>query len=105
MSDVQYSFAGEVVVITGAARGIGLATACAFLKAGAKVALLDRDAEELIQARERLCGESTAYACDVTDMPTVTKALDDVREHLGGANYSGEQCGDERTRARRRIQA
>ncbi len=83
MADVQYSFAGEVVVVTGAARGIGMATACAFLKAGAKVALLDRDAEELKQGREKLCGESTAYACDINDMQTVAKALDDIREHLG----------------------
>lgn len=83
MSDVQYSFSDEIVVVTGAARGIGMATACGFLKAGAKVALVDRDAEELKQGRDRLCGESTAYACDVTDMGTLSKALDDIRDHLG----------------------
>jgi NAD(P)-dependent dehydrogenase (short-subunit alcohol dehydrogenase family) len=83
MADVQYSFAGEIVVITGAARGIGMATACAFLKAGAKVALLDRDTEELKQARDRLVGESTAYDCDITDTETVTKVLEDIHEHLG----------------------
>lgn len=83
MADVQYSFAGEIVVVTGAARGIGMATACAFLKAGAKVALLDRDTEQLKQARDQLVGESTAYDCDITDTETVTKALDDIRENLG----------------------
>jgi NAD(P)-dependent dehydrogenase (short-subunit alcohol dehydrogenase family) len=83
MADVRYSFEGDVAVVTGAARGIGMAAACAFLKGGAKVALLDRDAEELKQGREKLSGESTAYECDVTDLQTVYKALDDVRAHLG----------------------
>jgi len=45
-----------VAVVTGAARGIGLATTVLFLQKGYRVAMIDRDASELIKASAGLSG-------------------------------------------------
>ncbi len=54
--------AGKVALITGAARGIGLATAELMAQMGWRVALLDRDAEAL---KEAVAGIDGALALDV----------------------------------------
>jgi NAD(P)-dependent dehydrogenase (short-subunit alcohol dehydrogenase family) len=62
-------FTGKAVVITGAAGGIGQATARAFAGAGAKLVLVDRDAgagEEASQAIRRQGGDARFVAADVT---------------------------------------
>lgn len=67
---------GKTVLITGASRGIGEASARAFAAAGANVVLAARDAA----AVERIAGEIGAQAvgvgCDVTDMAQVQGAVD-----------------------------
>lgn len=69
---------GRVAAVTGAAGGIGAATAARLLKDGACVLLLDRDAPGLEQARTALVAafgadRVRAAVCDVTDA-TMTKA-------------------------------
>lgn len=62
-------FSGKVVVVTGSSRGIGKATALAFLQAGARVVLNGRNAEALASALAdfRLQGyEAYSVACDVS---------------------------------------
>jgi NADP-dependent 3-hydroxy acid dehydrogenase YdfG len=60
-------FAGKVVLIAGASRGIGAATAQAFARAGAKVVLAARDKQALesIANRIREVGEAVPVQCDV----------------------------------------
>lgn len=60
---------GQVVVVTGAASGIGFACASEFARSGATVVLLDRDAQALSCAAASLGGPAPAQAwpCDVTD--------------------------------------
>jgi 3-oxoacyl-[acyl-carrier protein] reductase len=74
-------FAGEVALVTGAARGIGAATARAFAGAGARVALLDREAAEL----EAVAGDTggAAFPTDVTDDAAVRRAVDQVVARWG----------------------
>ena len=62
-------FSGKVALVTGAAGGIGEATAKAFARAGAKVVAVDRDAagarrvaDEIVQSN----GDATAVTADVT---------------------------------------
>ena len=57
---------GRVCVITGAAGGIGEAIAAAFARAGASLALLDRDGEACRAVADRL---RTAYAVEVEVLP------------------------------------
>ena len=75
------SLRGRVALITGAARGIGAATARAFAGAGARVALLDREAAEL-EAVAREAG-GVAFPADVTDDAAVRRAVGDVVARWG----------------------
>jgi rhamnose utilization protein RhaD (predicted bifunctional aldolase and dehydrogenase)/NAD(P)-dependent dehydrogenase (short-subunit alcohol dehydrogenase family) len=76
--------AGAVVVITGGAGTIGLATARAFRAKGAEVALLDLDGDAT-QARADEIG-GLGVACDVTKSDDVCRAMDVVCAHFGGAD-------------------
>ena len=72
----------KVAVVTGAARGIGLAVAKAFLAKGYKVALLDIDAPTLRQT-EKALGDVLALECDVADPKQVTASIDRVADRFG----------------------
>lgn len=73
-----------VVVITGAAGGLGQAMARRLAKQGAKLALLDLQAESLEKLADEL-GRETALplVCGVTDEASVDAAMAQVREHFG----------------------
>ena len=72
----------RVAVVTGAARGIGLAVAKAFLASGYRVALLDIDAATLRQT-EKALGDVLALECDVADPNQVKTSIDRVATHFG----------------------
>ena len=67
---------GALVVITGAARGIGLATARAFLEAGARVALGDLDGPLAEQVADDLGPRASGHGLDVTDAGSFAAFLD-----------------------------
>lgn len=76
----------RVCAVSGAASGIGAATAVALAEAGAAVALLDRDlaAAEPLAARLRAGGaRAVAIGCDIADADTVAVAARRVLEELG----------------------
>ena len=72
---------GEAALVTGGASGLGRATAAALTAAGARVALLDRNAE----LAEETAGEIGALAvpCDVTSEEAVAAAISTAREAHG----------------------
>ena len=85
------ALAGQVVVITGAARGIGAATARAFAAEGAEVALLDLDGDQAIELATSLGG--LGLACDVTDGDAVTAAMARVCGYFGGLDILVSNAG------------
>jgi len=74
---------GRVVAITGAARGIGRATAAALVRKGARVAIGDLDLELAEQTAGELGGDVVAVALDVTDPDSFAEFLDEAERRLG----------------------
>jgi NAD(P)-dependent dehydrogenase (short-subunit alcohol dehydrogenase family) len=72
------------VLITGGASGIGLATARRFVAEGARVALLDRDAEKLASVARELGNASVSLRADVTNEAEVETAVNQAVADLGG---------------------
>lgn len=66
MAELTYDFSGRVALITGAASGVGLATARLLLGAGAQVALLDLQLDALEAAQDELGADVLLCAADVT---------------------------------------
>jgi NAD(P)-dependent dehydrogenase (short-subunit alcohol dehydrogenase family) len=74
----------KVALVTGAARGIGLATAKRFLADDWRVVLLDIDEETLNRSAAALPSDAIlAIGCDVADAAGVTKALAAVAQRFG----------------------
>ncbi len=77
---------GKVVLLTGAAGGLGQAIAAQCLLAGARVALLDRDPALLAQCRQSLPAADAqvlALACDVSDPDATREAVERTAGHWG----------------------
>ncbi len=83
---------GKRVLITGGAGGIGTATARRFLEEGARVALLDRDAEGLAEMQRGLA-VSWAICSDVADPDDVSRAFGELDAALGGVDVLINNAG------------
>ncbi len=91
MASRRLDLRGRVLVITGGARGIGLAVASAAAKRGAVVALLDLDGE-LAAARAAELG-GVGLEADVTDLDHLEAAVGEVVERLGGIDVLVANAG------------
>ncbi|GAA2420693.1 SDR family oxidoreductase [Streptomyces mauvecolor] len=80
-------FGGQLVLVTGAASGIGRATAFAFAEAGARIVAVDRDAEGATRTAEmsRLIGAPEAWGetVDVSDEQAMEKLAEKVATEYG----------------------
>jgi NAD(P)-dependent dehydrogenase (short-subunit alcohol dehydrogenase family) len=82
--DLQLS--DKRAVITGAARGIGLATARALVAEGARVAIVGRDLDALSAAASELGHATVTAVCDVGDAAAVAAMAQAVTRDLGGVD-------------------
>jgi 3-oxoacyl-[acyl-carrier protein] reductase len=87
---VDLGISGRTCVVTGASKGIGLATARLLCAEGAKVLLVARDerhaieaADECVTAGEKAGGEAEAFACDVTASDAAERILAAAADRLG----------------------
>src|ERR1700735_1768191 len=74
---------GVVVVVTGGASGLGLRTARALRSRGARIALIDRDADGVQAAAQSLGAETFGVAADICDATAVTEAIAQIVDHFG----------------------
>jgi 2,3-dihydro-2,3-dihydroxybenzoate dehydrogenase len=87
---------GRVAVVTGAAGGIGSAIARSLAERGASVAAVDRSADELRTAVEKLTGDGlrvTAFAADVTSASGVEAVVDQIERQLGPIDFLANAAG------------
>jgi|SRR5579884_3400791 len=75
---------GKVVLITGAARGIGAAAAREVASRGASVALVGLEGEELERTAAACGPKAAAFEADVTDWDALGSAVDAAVERFGG---------------------
>lgn len=83
MAKQQRSLAGQVVAITGGARGIGRATAQRFLAQGCKVGIGDLDLAEAQKTAAELGEHCAAYELNVCERESVGAFIDGVEKDLG----------------------
>jgi len=82
-----------VALVTGAARGIGLATARALHDRGASVVLADLDAAQAAHAADAVGQGTLGIAADVTDAAAVQAAVDQTVERFGGLDICVANAG------------
>jgi len=88
-------FTDRVAVVTGAAKGIGAATAALFAREGARVALLDTD-EAGEGTAANLAADARFFACDVSKSADVARAFNEVRAAFGGIDLLVNNAGVQR---------
>ncbi|WP_328537871.1 SDR family oxidoreductase [Streptomyces sp. NBC_00344] len=90
-------FGGQLVLVTGAAGGIGRATAFAFAESGARIVAVDRDAEGAARTAEmaRLIGSPDAWAevVDVSDEQAMEKLAERVAADYGTVDVLVNNAG------------
>lgn len=91
-----HDFKGKVAFVTGAAGGIGRATAVAFAQAGAAVALVDINqsgCDASAAAVRDAGGNGLALRCDLTVESDILSALDRTEQEFGGLDFAFNNAG------------
>src|SRR3954464_1440524 len=89
-------FSGKVALVTGAAAGMGLATAKAFAEAGAAVVLADFKEDAVKAAAEELVSaghKAIAVRCDVSDDAQVAAMVDRTVAEFGRLDAAFNNAG------------
>jgi 3-oxoacyl-[acyl-carrier protein] reductase len=91
--DRSRSIAGRVAIITGAASGMGRATARMFAAQGAKVAVTDLDLAACEQVAEEAGENAHAFALDVADGAAIERVVAEIAAKLGGIDILVNNAG------------
>lgn len=93
---MHINFEGKAALVTGAASGIGLATAVAFAESGAAVVLADMDIEAAEAAARQLVAaghKAIAVRCDVTKEADAAAAVNACVTHFGSLDMAFNNAG------------
>jgi NAD(P)-dependent dehydrogenase (short-subunit alcohol dehydrogenase family) len=90
---MSWELRGKTVFVTGAARGIGAETARRAAAAGANVALVGLEPEELQRVAGQCGSSAAAFECDVTDWLALERAADGTVERFGGIDIVMANAG------------
>jgi NAD(P)-dependent dehydrogenase (short-subunit alcohol dehydrogenase family) len=89
----RYEIEDKVVLITGAAKGIGFDTARRLAERGAKLALIDLDAEGVERAAAQFGADAEPFVADVADRDSIAAAIAAARERFGGIDVAVASAG------------
>ena len=93
LPDRSRSIAGRVAIVTGAASGMGRATARLFASEGAHVAMTDLDAATCAAVASECGSSAKAYALDVADKDAITRVVAQIAEDFGGVDILVNNAG------------
>ncbi|OUM87880.1 MAG: short-chain dehydrogenase [Bacillus thermozeamaize] len=89
-------FVGKVALVTGGGSGIGRATSLAFAKKGAKVVIVGRTREKIVETQEMirdLGGEAIAVQADVSSDEQVRKMIQTIIDQFGRLDFACNAAG------------
>jgi 3-oxoacyl-[acyl-carrier protein] reductase len=90
---MQIDLSGKVALVTGSTRGIGRAIAETLTECGARVAVVGRDLARAEEAASALGGEARGFACDVAEVASVTRLVEEVEKGFGSLDILVNNAG------------
>lgn len=96
LTKLSRSIAGKIALVTGAASGMGRATAHLFADEGAKVAVLDRNGEgvsAVVQEISQAGGEAKGWSLDLMDAGQIAPVIAEIAAHFGGLDILVNNAG------------
>jgi len=96
LSKFSRSIAGKVAIVTGAASGMGAATAKLFADEGARVAALDVNAEPLARVTDEIAAAGypvRGWTCDLADRAAIDRVFGEIAAHFGGIDILINNAG------------
>jgi 3-oxoacyl-[acyl-carrier protein] reductase len=90
---VKVDLSGRAALVTGSTRGIGRAIAESLAGAGARVAVVGRDAERAQQTAAAISSAGRGYGCDVGDVAAMTALIEAVEKDFGAIDILVNNAG------------
>jgi 3-oxoacyl-[acyl-carrier protein] reductase len=90
---MNIDLSGKIALVTGGGNGIGAASARALARAGARVAVIDRDGEAAVRVAAEIGGGSTSHALDVSDGEAFKRLAYDIAAQAGGIDILVNSAG------------
>jgi len=87
------NFSAKIVLVTGGGNGIGAASCRGFAKAGARVAVIDRDGAAAQSVAAEIGGGATGHALDVADGAAFARLASEIAAQAGGIDILVNSAG------------